>query len=120
MSFETPGSPTKPRRTRTRTWVSVAELDGRVVGHGPVRPIRSRQRRISGLGLQVDEGFRDRGASTALLEGLLRLADRQRRERREPEVLAGNAAAIRLDESPGFVTERMDRASRAWVMSRVR
>ncbi len=100
------------------THVLVAELDGRMVGHGLVRLIRSRKRRIGRIGLHVDEGFRDRGVARALLEGLLRLADRQRLDRLEVEVLANNAPAIQLYASMGFVTERMDQASRVWVMSR--
>ena len=102
------------------THVLVAELDGKTVGHGLVRLIRSRKRRIGRISLHVDEGFRDRGVARALLEQLLRRADRQRLDRLELEVLANNAPAIQLYESVGFVTERMDQANHAWVMSRVR
>ena len=102
------------------TRVLVAELDGQVVGHGVVRLIRSRKRRIGRIGLQVDDRLRDREVPSALLEQLLRVADRQRLDRVEVEVLATNTAAIQLYESVGFVTERMDQATHAWVMSRVR
>ena len=73
------------------TYVLEAELDGLVVGHGLVRLIRSRKRRIGRIGLHADESLRDRGVSRALLEQLLRLADRQRLDRLELEVLANNA-----------------------------
>ncbi len=98
----------------------MAELHGQVVGHGLVRLIRSRKRRIGRLGLHVDEAHRDRGVPRALLEQLLQLADRQRVDHLELEVLATNALAIQLYESVGSVMERMDQASQAWVMSRVR
>ncbi len=102
------------------TQVVEAELDGQVVGHGLVRLIRSRKRRIGRIGLQVDESLRDRGVSRALLEQLLRLADRQRLDCLEVEVLANNAAAIQLYESVGFAIERMDQDRQALVMVRVR
>ncbi len=50
------------------THVLVAEVDGQVVGHGLVRLIRSRKRRIGRIGLHADERFGDRGLSRALLE----------------------------------------------------
>ncbi len=102
------------------TRVLVAELDGQVVGHGLVRLIRSRKRRIGRIGLQVDDSLRDGGVSKALLEQLLHLADRQRLDRLEVEVLANNAAAIQFYESAGFVTERMDKDRQALVMGRAR
>ena len=102
------------------THVLVAELDGQVVGHGLVRLIRSRRRRIGRIGLHADERFGDRGISRALLERLLQLADQQRLDCLDVEVLANNAPAIQLYETMGFVTERMAQVSQAWVMSRVR
>ncbi len=102
------------------THVLVAELDGQVVGHGLVRLIRSRKRRIGRIGLQVDDSLRDGGVSKALLEQLLHLADRQRLDRLEVEVLANNAAVIQFYESAGFVTERMDKDRQALVMGRAR
>ncbi len=46
------------------TRVLVAELDGQVVGHGLVRLIRSRKRRIGRIGLHADERFGERSSST--------------------------------------------------------
>ena len=102
------------------THVLEAELDGRVVGHGLVRLIRSRKRRIGRIGLHADERFGDRGVSRTLLERLLQLADQQRLDCLEVEVLANNAPAIQLYESMGFVTERMDQDRHALVMVRAR
>ncbi len=73
------------------TRVLEAELDGQVVGHGLVRLIRSRKRRIGRIGLHADERFTDQGVSRALLERLLQLADRQRLDCLKVEVLATNA-----------------------------
>ncbi len=100
--------------------VLVAELDGQVVGHGLVRLIRSRKRRIGRIGLQVGDTLGDQGVSRALLEQLLQLADRQRLDCLEVEVLANNAPAIQLYESAGFVAERMDHDRQALVMVRAR
>ena len=102
------------------THVLVAELDGQVIGHGLVRLIRSRQRRIGRIGLQVDDGLRARGVPKALLEQLLLVADRQRLDRLELEVLANDAPAVQLYESVGFVTERMDQDRQVLVMARAR
>jgi ribosomal protein S18 acetylase RimI-like enzyme len=102
------------------THVLEAELDGQVVGHGLVRLIRSRKRRIGRIGLHADERFGDRGVSRALLERLLQLADRQRLDCLEVEVLANNAPAIELYESAGFVAERTDHDRQALVMVRAR
>ena len=102
------------------THVLVAELDGQVVGHGLVRLIRSRKRRIGRIGLHADERFGDRGVSSALLERLLQLADRQRLDCLEVEVLANNAPAIQLYESMGFVAARMDHDRQAHVMVQAR
>ena len=102
------------------THVLEAELDGRMVGHGLVRLIRSRKRRIGRIGLQVDDGLPDRGISRVLLERLLQLADRQRLDCLEVEVLANNAPAVQLYESAGFVTERTDHDHQALVMVRTR
>ena len=102
------------------THVLVAELDGQTLGHGLVRLVRSRKRRIGRISLQVDEGVRDRGVARALLERLLQLADRQRLDCLEVEVLANNAPAIQLYQSAGFVAERMDHGRQALVMVRAR
>ena len=102
------------------THVLEAELDGQVVGHGLVRLIRSRRRRIGRIGLQVDDSVRDGGVPKTLLEQLLRLADRQRLDCLEVEVLANNAPAVQLYESAGFVTERSDQDRQALVMVRAR
>ncbi len=102
------------------THVLEAELDGQVVGHGLVRLIRSRKRRIGRIGLHADERFADRGVSRALLERLLQLADRQRLDCLELEVLANNAPAIQLYESADFIAERMDHDRQALVMVRAR
>ncbi len=102
------------------THVLEAELDGQVVGHGLVRLIRSRKRRIGRIGLHAAERSADRGVSGALLERLLQLADRQRLGCLEVEVLANNAPAIQLYESAGFVAERMDHDRQAHVMVRAR
>ena len=103
-----------------RTHVLEAELDGHVVGHGLVRLIRSRKRRIGRIGLHVGDGFGDRGVPGELLERLIQLADRQRLDRLEVEVLATNVPAVQLYESAGFVTERMDQDRQALVMVRAR
>ena len=102
------------------THVLEVEVDGQVVGHGLVRLIRSRKRRIGRIGLHADERFADRGVSRTLLERLLQLADRQRLECLEVEVLANNAPAIQLYESAGFVAERKDHDRQALVMVRAR
>ena len=102
------------------THVLEAELDNQVVGHGLVRLIRSRKRRIGRIGLHADERFGDRGVSRALLERLLQLADRQRLDCLEVEVLANNTPAIQLYESAGFVAERKDHDRQALVMVRAR
>ncbi len=100
------------------TYVFVAECNGRVIGHGLVRVIKSRKRRIGRIGLQADQGFRDRGIERALLERLLQLADRRRLDRLEVEVLPNNAPAIQLYESVGFVRERVDQDRQVLVMGR--
>lgn len=89
----------------------VAELDGGVVGMAGLHIYRGRRAHVGSLGMNVDEGFQNRGVGSALLHAILDLADNwYNLYRLELEVWADNAAAIHLYEKFGFVVEGTHRA----------
>lgn len=88
------------------TWI-VAEVDGKVVGHGNLI-VRSTPRRahIGEIAMGVADDFAGRGIGTAILSALLDVADNWRGLKRiELTVYAENEAAIRLYAAHGFEVE---------------
>ncbi|RUM98935.1 GNAT family N-acetyltransferase [Pseudaminobacter arsenicus] len=88
------------------SWI-VAEVDGKIVGHGNL-VVRSTPRRahIGEIVMGVADDFVGRGIGTAILSALLDVADNWRGLKRvELTVYADNEPAIRLYESRGFEVE---------------
>jgi L-phenylalanine/L-methionine N-acetyltransferase len=116
--------------TREGVYRLVAELNGDVVGMAGLHHERNpRRRHVSQIGMMVHDEFQGRGVGTALLDGLLDLADNWLNLHRiELEVYVDNVAGIHLYKSRGFVIEgtRADYAFRngryvdAYVMGRIR
>jgi L-phenylalanine/L-methionine N-acetyltransferase len=116
--------------TREGTYRLVAEFDNLVVATGSLHLVRTpRRRHVGEIGMMVHDEYQGRGVGTALLNGLLDLADNWLNLHRiELEVYVDNVAGIHLYESREFVIEgtRADYAFRdgryvdAYVMGRVR
>jgi putative acetyltransferase len=88
------------------SWI-VAEVDGKVVGHGNL-VVWSNPRRahIGEIAMGVADDFVGRGIGTAILSALLDVADNWRGLKRvELTVYADNEAAIRLYTGCGFEVE---------------
>lgn len=84
----------------------VAEIDGAVVGEGGLGLAARRRQHVGSIGMAVAAEFRRQGVGSALLEGLLDLADNWYGLRRvELDVYVDNVAAIRLYERHGFTIE---------------
>jgi L-phenylalanine/L-methionine N-acetyltransferase len=108
----------------------VAEFDDLVVAAGALHLVgTARRRHVGQIGMMVHDEFQGRGVGTALLDGLLDLADNWLNLHRvELDVYVDNVAGIHLYKSRGFVIEgtRADYAFRdgryvnAHVMGRVR
>ena len=88
------------------TWI-VAELDGKVVGHGSLVVQGSpRRSHIGEINIGLDDGFVGKGIGSAILAALLDVADNWRALKRvELTVYADNEPAIRLYSSHGFEIE---------------
>ncbi|TPL85239.1 GNAT family N-acetyltransferase [Mesorhizobium sp. B2-3-13] len=88
------------------TWI-VAELDGKVVGHGSL-VVQSSPRRshIGEINIGLDDGFVGKGIGSAILGALLDVADNWRALKRvELSVYVDNEPAIHLYTSHGFEVE---------------
>jgi putative acetyltransferase len=88
------------------TWI-VAEVEGKVVGHGNLM-VRSNPRRahIGEIAMGVDDDFVGRGIGISILSALLDVADNWRGLKRlELTVYADNEPAIRLYTACGFEVE---------------
>ena len=88
------------------SWI-VAELDGKVVGHGSL-VVQSSPRRshIGEINIGLDDGFVGKGIGSAILGALLDVADNWRGLKRvELSVYADNKPAIGLYTSHGFEVE---------------
>ena len=85
----------------------VAELDGEIVGHAFLEPMKlAAVAHVFHLTMVIHPGYRGRGIGRRLLEELLRRAeDVQQVEKVELRVRATNEAAIRLYECAGFSEE---------------
>jgi L-phenylalanine/L-methionine N-acetyltransferase len=85
----------------------VATVEGRVVGHANLHLEPSPRRRDCGsIGMAVHDDFQGQGVGTALMRGLIDLADNWYGLRRlELTVYCDNPAAVRLYEKFGFVIE---------------
>ncbi|MFU0504832.1 GNAT family N-acetyltransferase [Pseudaminobacter sp. NGMCC 1.201702] len=94
------------KSTPESTWI-VAELDGKLVGHGSVTAQSSpRRAHIGEIVIGVDDNFVGRGIGSAILMALLDVADNWRGLKRlELTVYADNEPAIRLYTRHGFVVE---------------
>lgn len=108
MPFETVASWEKriAKAGTDDTWI-VAELEGKVVGHGNL-VVRSNPRRahIGEIAMGVADDFAGRGIGTAILSALLDVADNWRGLKRvELTVYADNEPAIRLYTRCGFAVE---------------
>ncbi|TIV70400.1 MAG: GNAT family N-acetyltransferase [Mesorhizobium sp.] len=88
------------------TWI-VAELDGKVVGHGRLEVQGSpRRSHIGEINIGIDDAFVGKGIGSAILGALLDVADNWRALKRvELTVYADNEPAIRLYTSHGFEVE---------------
>lgn len=86
--------------------VLVAEVDGCVVGIAGLHVQPRKRRHVGVVGIGVRDDFQGRGIGRALMVALLDVADNYLGLLRvELEVMAANAAAIRLYESLGFEHE---------------
>lgn len=84
----------------------VAENDGRVVGYATLSPYRSKEAYDATveLSVYVSPGFRRRGAASALMTEILRLARENPRIHNVVSVITrGNAASAALHKSFGFI-----------------
>jgi putative acetyltransferase len=88
------------------SWI-VAEVDGKVVGHGNLVVCSNpRRAHIGEIAMGVADDFVGRGIGTAILSALLDVADNWRGLKRvELTVYADNEAAIRLYTGCGFEVE---------------
>ncbi|ESW88978.1 MULTISPECIES: GNAT family N-acetyltransferase [unclassified Mesorhizobium] len=88
------------------TWI-VAELDGKVVGHGSLVVQGSpRRSHIGEINVGLDDAFVGKGIGSAILGALLDVADNWRALKRvELTVYADNEPALRLYKSHGFEIE---------------
>lgn len=88
------------------TWI-VAELDGKVVGHGSLVVQGSpRRSHIGEINIGLDDAFVGKGIGSAILGALLDVADNWRALKRvELTVYADNEPALRLYKSHGFEIE---------------
>lgn len=88
------------------TWI-VAELDGKVVGHGSLVVQGSpRRSHIGEINIGLDDAFVGTGIGSAILGALLDVADNWRALKRvELTVYADNEPALRLYKSHGFEIE---------------
>jgi putative acetyltransferase len=107
----------------------VAEVDGRVAGHGGLHLYARRRAHVASLGMGVDTSYHGRGVGTALLSAIIDLADHWYNIRRiELQVYTDNDTAIRLYQRFGFVIEGTHRAygfregawADAYTMARLR
>ena len=90
----------------------VAEVEGRVVGAVNLEVHRGRKSHGGTLGLMVRDDYHGRGIGTALLDGILEIADRWLGLRRvELEVFTHNEVAIGLYERRGFLREGIKRGA---------
>ncbi|MGB3386889.1 MAG: GNAT family N-acetyltransferase [Pseudaminobacter sp.] len=88
------------------TWI-VAELEGKVIGHGNLMVCSNpRRAHIGEIAMGVADDFTGRGIGTAILAALLDVADNWRGLKRvELTVYADNEPAIRLYTRCGFEVE---------------
>lgn len=107
----------------------VAEVDGRVVGHGGLTLYARRRAHAGSIGMGVDQACHGQGVGTALLAALIDLADNWYNLRRiELEVYTDNEPAVRLYKRFGFVIEGTHRSyayrdgawADAYTMARLR
>jgi len=91
----------------------VAAQEGRVVGMASLSERSGRRAHTGSVGIMVHDDYLGRGVGTALLRGIVDLADNWLRlSRLQLEVYADNAAALRLYEKFGFEREgRMRRGA---------
>ena len=94
------------KSTAESTWI-VAEMEGKVVGHGNLTAQSApRRAHIGEIVIGVDDNFVGRGIGSAILTALLDVADNWRGLKRvELTVYADNGPAIRLYTRHGFVVE---------------
>lgn len=103
------------RVQQTRDWLAalkpddhllVAEVDRVLAGMAALHVLSGKQRHVARVGLTVSEAFQGRGVGRALMERLLRLADKELGlVRVELTVVVDNARAVHLYESLGFQRE---------------
>jgi len=99
-----------PTDSNAKALVAVAE--GRVIGIAHLHPGKNRRAHVGEIALlAVHDAWQGIGAGRALLAALLDIADNWLNlTRLQLGVLADNAAAIRIYEQAGFVTEGIKRA----------
>ncbi|PDT86336.1 GNAT family N-acetyltransferase [Sinorhizobium sp. BJ1] len=100
---------------QTRRWLEsltendmiiVAEFEGQIVGLAGLHRHKGRRQHAADLGMSVHDDYRRRGIGKALLEALIKAADRWLGiSRIELTVFTDNEAAIGLYRNAGFVTE---------------
>ena len=116
-TLQLPFTSTQLWRTRTSESADnfhrlVAEAEGRVVGIVglEVNP-RPRRRHAGSLGISVHDGWQGRGVGTALMAGIIELADLWLGlTRLELTVFTDNTRAVQLYERLGFEIEGTHRA----------
>ena len=115
MTMQIPYTSEAERATRFASSDSqrmlIAELDGRLAGHGGLTLYSRRRAHVGSIGMGVDQACHGQGVGTALLAALIDLADNWYNLRRlELEVYTDNEPAVRLYKRFGFVVEGTHRA----------
>ena len=88
----------------------VAVIDGKAIGSASLHRAENRRVHTAALGIAVHDAYAGRGAGSALMAGLVSLADDWLNIRRlELTVYADNARAIALYERFGFEREGLHR-----------
>lgn len=89
----------------------VAVVEGKVVGMIGLQRFENRRAHVGSIGMGVHDAFAGRGVGTALMAGVIDLADRWLNLKRlELQVWADNIPAIGLYERFGFEREGLLRA----------
>ena len=85
--------------------IVVADVDGRVVGHGRMFSLADTSAHVADLGMAIIAGFRNLHIGSRMIAYMLDWARQKRLHKITLGVLASNARAIHVYEKFGFVVE---------------